>query len=70
MKLLKKYKDHPSIFKITENIVIDGEFTFADMDAYKIGINIYQLDPKGAVVANNIPSKLQIKTSDIVSQYL
>ena len=69
-EVIKKYKDHPSILKIKENIEIDGEFSFEDTDARKIGMKISQLDPRKAGVENDIPSKLLIETSDIVSQHL
>ena len=69
-EIIEKYKGHPSILKIKENIEIDGDFSFADTDAHKIGITISQLDPKKAGVENDIPSKLLIETSDIVSQHL
>ena len=69
-KIIERYKGHPSILKIKENIVIDGDFSFADTDAHKIGIIISQLDPKKAGVENDIPIKFLIDTSDIVSKHL
>ena len=69
-EVVKKYKDHPSILKIKENIEINGEFSFDNTDAQTIGKQISQLDLKKAGVENDIPSKLLIETSDIVSQHL
>ena len=69
-EIIKKYKDHPSILKIKENIEIDGNFSFGDTNAHKMGMKIRQLDPKKASVENDIPSKLLIETSDIVSHHL
>ena len=69
-EIIKRYKDHPSILKIKENIEIDGNFSFEDTNPHKMGIKIRQQDPKKARVENDIPSKLLIETSDIVSQHL
>ena len=69
-EIIKRYKDHPSVLKIKENIEIDAHFSFEDTNPHKMGIKIRQLDPKKASVENDIPSKLLIETSDIVSQHL
>ena len=64
--ILDRYKNHPSILKIKENIVIEEKFTFSATqdDMYS---KIKALDPKKACIKNDIPVKaLQMILSAII----
>ena len=65
-----KYKNHPSIIKIKENALIGNEFTFKDMSSLDLEREILKLDPKKANLQDDIPTKILIKTYDIIPNYL
>ena len=67
---ISKYKNHPSIIKIKENALIGNEFTFKDMSSLDLEREILKLDPKKANLQDDIPTKILIKTYDIISNYL
>ena len=69
-KILMKYKSHPSIIKIKENIIISNKFEFKDMTPDEIEKEKEQLGPKKACVENDLPSKILIGSNNIVSKYL
>ena len=65
--LIKKYKTHPSILKIKENVKIEEKFKFHDTTEDAIYTKIKSLDPKKAVMDNDIAIKTLIGTNDIIS---
>ena len=65
-----KYENHPSIIKIKENVGNGNQFTFKDMTSLDFENEILKLDPKKANLQNDIPTKMLIKTYDIISNYL
>ena len=67
---ISKYKNHPSIIKIKENVLIGNEFTFKDMSSLDLEREILKLDPKKANLQDDIRTKILIKTYDIISNYL
>ena len=69
-KILDKYKSHPSILKIKENVKVENKFKFDDTTEDEIYSNMKSLDPKKACMENDIPAKIFIGTNDIVSDYL
>ena len=68
--IINKYKLHPSIKKIKENVIITNKFEFADVTSGNIETEIKKLDPKKASMQNDIPAKILISSNDIVSEYL
>ena len=68
--IILKYKGHPSIIKIRENVTINNIFEYKDVTPEEIGKEIKQLNPKKASIENDMPSKVLVGTEDIVSQYL
>ena len=61
---------HPSILKIKEYINLEDKFSFTLTTQEELQKEIKQLDTKKATVENDIPTKMLIETSDIVSNYL
>ena len=64
---ISKFKDHPSILKIKENIQAKDTFTFpmSDIDDIKRVINTMNINKP--TTYNNIPAKHIVETSDICS---
>ena len=67
---ISKYENHPSILKIKENVRIENEFTFKDMISLDFKREILKFDPKKVNLQDDIPTKILIKTYDIISKYL
>ena len=67
---LDRYDDHPSIKKINENVKLDIKFSFSDITFQEFENEILKLDIKKAVQDGDIPTKVLIKTHDIVSNHL
>ena len=68
--IIEKYKLHPSILLIKENVNIENSFKFSDSTEDEIYSKIKRLDPKKACMENDIPAKILIGCNDIVSGYL
>ena len=70
-KILEKYKTHPSILKLKENVKVDNKFKFDNTTEDDVCLKIKSLDPKTTTCTeNDIPAKTLIGTKDIVSGYL
>ena len=69
-QILDKYKSHPSILKIKENIKVENKFKFKDSTEDEIYSKIKALNHKKACTENDIPAKALIGTSDIISGYI
>ena len=68
--IVKKYKSHPSIKKIKENVEVETKFEFMEMTSEQMEKEIKKLDPKKASMADDIPAKTLISSHDIVGKYL
>ena len=68
--IIEKYKLHPSILKIKENVKLENKFKFDNITEDEIYSKIRKLDPKKASMENDIPAKVLIGSNDIVSSYL
>ena len=68
--IIEKYKSHPSILKIKENVKLDTKFKFSDITKDEMYSEIKALDIKKASMENDIPAKILIGTNDIISGYL
>ena len=69
-KILEKYKTHPSILKIKQNVKVDNKFKFDNTTEDYVYSKIKSLDPKKTCTENDIPAKTLIEINDIVSGYL
>ena len=68
--IIERYKFHPSITKIKENVKTNTKFSFADVSSSEFQEEIRKLNTKKASVENDIPTKIIIGSSDIISIYL
>ena len=68
--IIDKYENHPSIKMIKENIKDENKFSFQDTTKEDLQLQIKNLDTKKAMVENDIPTKILLKTNDIVSNHL
>ena len=68
--IIKKYKSHPSIEKIKENLKVENKFIFKDMTSFEVEAEISKLNSKKACIKNDIPAKMLIISNDIASEYL
>ena len=68
--IIQKYKSHPSILKIKENVIIENKFQFQNTTEDEMYFKINSLDTKKACKVDDIPAKLLIGTNDIISGYL
>ena len=68
--IIIKYRSHPSILKIKENVIISNRFEFKNMTPEEVEKEIKQLNPKKACVENDLPTKVLVSTNDIVSHHL
>ena len=69
-EIIKKYETHPSILKIKENVKVGNKFSFKEITANSFKEKIYKLDPKKASMENDIPTKILIRSGDIVCGHL
>ena len=68
--IVKKYEMHRSTLKIKEYITLEDKFSFTLTTQEELQKEIKQLNTKKASVENDIPTKMLIETSDIVSNFL
>ena len=70
LNILDQFKNHPSIRKIKANIFINENFSFNSMNADEVENVIKSLNTHKATQQNDIPAKIILQSSDIVSPYL
>ena len=68
--VISKFKNHPSIVKIKENIQIGVPFSFRLSNEADMNEMIKNLNPSKPTTFNNIPAKVLIENKDIVSKYI
>jgi len=69
-EIIFKYKSHPSIIKIRDNVIVNDKFQFMDVTDYDFNCLIADLDPNKAATKDDIPAKILISNNVIVSRYL
>ena len=69
-KAVKKFENHPSILDIKKNVTISSMFTFSQVTAAEMLLEINNLDDKKAGTFMNIPVKRLKEVGDIVAQTL
>ena len=68
--ILTKYTSHPSILKNKENVKVETKFNFNDTTKDVVEKETRKLDPKMAIIENDIPTKILKSNSDIASHYV
>ena len=68
--IIRKYRTHPSILKIKENVRVENKFEFVEMTSNEIEIEIKKLDIKKASMEDDIPAKVLVVSYDIVGKHL
>ena len=68
--IINKFKNHPSIMKIKENIVITERFNFEPVDESVIYDKIDSLDKRKPTTYNNIPARILVENKDIISPFI
>ena len=66
-EIIEKFQDHPSIKKINENVVIENRFEFKDITEEEMFNKIIKIDPSKACMKDDIPPKIILGTTDIIS---
>ena len=62
---IAKYKNHPSIIMINENVLFESRFNFAAVNEDDIQREILNLNPKKPGAFGNIPTKMLKSSSEI-----
>ena len=62
---IAKYKNHPSIIMINENVPFESRFSFTAVNEDGIQREILDLNPKKTGTLGNIPSKMLKSSSEI-----
>ena len=68
--IVDKFKDHPSILKIKENVVFTDRFNFSLSNYADMTAIIKDLNTNKPTTFNNIPAKMIVETSDICSPFI
>ena len=68
-EIIDQYKNHPSIVKRKENVGEGHHFSFKDTTPQDFEREILKLDAKKATPFDDIPTKMVIKTYDIISNH-
>ena len=68
--IINKFKDHPSILKINDNIQIREKFSFSSQNSTDISTIINELNENKPTTFLNIPVKMIVETSNICSPFI
>ena len=68
--IITKFKDHPSILKINENVKVGHRFQFKDVSEDEMFKKIIKIDPRKACMKDDIPPKVLLGIADIISRPL
>ena len=68
--IIDKYRLHPSILMIKENVKLETKFKFRDITEEETYNVIKTLNPKKGTVENDIPAEILIGTNDIICNHL
>ena len=64
--IITKFKDHPSIKKINENVSIENWFTFKDITEDEMFEKITKIDPSKACKNDDVPPRHVSPTQGVV----
>ena len=70
LNIVNKFKNHPSILKIKENVNIKEKFSFINCSVADIESEIHKLNTNKPTTFNNIPAKILAENSDICSPFV
>ena len=68
--IIEKFKNHPSIKNIKENVNVDAKFHFEDISESSVQKQMASLNKKKPSTFNNIPAKILVENSDIISPFI
>ena len=68
--IIYKYRNHPSILRINQNVMNGDTFTFSPSSESEIASKINSLNRNKPSTFNNIPTKILIDTSDISTLFI
>ena len=69
-KAIKKFENHPSILDIKKNVTVSSIFSYKEVNAAEMLLEINDLDDKKAGTFMNIPTKRLKEVGDIVADVL
>ena len=67
---IKKFKNHPSILSIDQDINVEQSFQFSEVTSEEVLSEINNLDSKNVGSYKNVPTKILKNTSEISSEHL
>ena len=70
LNAIMKFKNHPSIIKIKENIEVTDKFSFPETNDEDMVVKIKRLNNNKPTTFNNIPAKLLKQPNDMCSPFL
>ena len=68
--IIEKFKNHPSVLKIKENVNVEAKFHFDDVSDTVIKDKINSLDKRKPTTFNNIPTRILVENCDIISPFI
>ena len=68
LNAIRKFKGHPSILKIKENVIVSEKFTFVEKNVDEIKTEIEGLNTNKPTTHNNIPAKVLVNCKDICAE--
>ena len=68
--IIEKFKKHPSIQKIKENVKIQAKFNFENINTLVVEEHISSLDKRKPTTFKNIPTKILVENYNIFSPFI
>ena len=68
--IIEKFKNHPSIQKIKINVKVEATFHFKNVSVSEMMKQINSLDKRKTTTFNNIPTRILVENSDIISPFI
>ena len=68
--IIEKFKNHPSVQKVKEKVNIEDNYHFENVSESMVQKQIASLNKTKPTTFNNIPTRILIENSDIISQFI
>ena len=68
--IIEKFKAHPSIIQIKENVKVEVKFEFSKVSEFEINKKLVSLNKKKPSTHNNIPTRVLVENADIISPFI
>ena len=68
--IIDKFKNHPSMLNIKENVKVQSKFNFSTVTETMVRTKINAMDKKKPTTYNHIPTQILFENSDIISPYI